>query len=87
MKRSDFPSSSAFQKSCKSFRWLVANVSFIVGIRNFIQTAYTQYNHRCDVITDLLNQAHAWFFEIAFVRQVSVCVYVHPRGYKLHLHT
>ena len=37
-----------------------------------------------------LNQAHAWFFKIAFVCEVGmcvracVCVCVRPRGYKLH---
>ena len=28
--------------------------------------------------------ACAWFFEIAFVHEVNMCVCPHPQGYKLH---
>ena len=31
------------------------------------------------ILVSLLNQAHAWFLEIAFVRDVGVCVCVRVR--------
>ena len=57
-------------------------------VMHFRWLTYKCYNR----VVAFLNQVHAWFLEIAFVRHVGVCVCVcacvcvRPRGYKLHSH-
>ena len=49
------------------------------------------YLNVCPQYNPLFNQAchshklaDVWFFEVAFLHAVCMCLCIHPRGYKLH---
>ena len=57
-----------------------------ISFKKILKLCNSPFNLYFECLNGFLNQARAWFLEIAFVHEVGMfaCVCVRPQGYKLH---